>query len=230
MLFSIFQMNADFKVVVAILGAYLLVLMFSFSVHEFAHGYSAYLNGDMTAKNSGRMTINPFAHMDAVGFICLILFGFGWAKPVPINPYYFTRGKKSMFAVSFAGIASNLILAIIFSLTYALVGFFAPEFMFVAETPISVFVFYLLMYGTLLNLALAVFNLLPFYPLDGSKILELWLKPNNKFLQFMQRYSTIIVLLLLIFGVLSAFINMIVNYLGLGLVSLWESLLELIFN
>ena len=229
MLFSIFQQNLAIEYIFAILGAYVLVLLFSFSIHEFSHGFSAYLNGDLTAKQSGRMTINPFAHIDVVGFICLICFGFGWAKPVPINPYNFTRGKKSMFAVSFAGIASNLGLAIIFALIYSLVGVLAPDFMFVSDSAISVFVYYLLMYGILLNLALAIFNLLPFYPLDGSKILELILKPENKFLQWLQRFSTIIVLVLLVTGLLSMVVNAAVNFVGQGLVVAFTALFEAIF-
>lgn len=220
MLLNLFQLKIPFGVMVALLIAYVVVLIFSLGTHEFAHAFVAYKNGDLTAKLAGRMTLNPFKHFNTYGFVCLLLLGFGWADPVPVNPYYFNRGRKSMFQVAIAGILSNLILALLFSLVYALIATFAFEFL-MGSSFISILVYYILMLGIQINLSLAVFNLLPFYPLDGSKILELILKPDNKFLQFLKQYSMLIMLALLLFGVISYIVEIATSFLGTGMIVMW---------
>ena len=127
MLVNLFSMGLSFGMFLAIFLSYLIVLLFSFSVHEFSHAFAAYKHGDYTAKYLGRMTLNPFAHFNASGFICLILFGFGWANPVPVNPYNYKNGKKSMFAVAFGGILANLILVTIFTFAYTLIYTLCPQ-------------------------------------------------------------------------------------------------------
>ena len=226
MLFTLFSSGLPTVYLVAILIAYIAVLVVSLGVHEYAHAFTAYRNGDQTAKNMGRMTLNPFKHFDAYGFVCLLVLGFGWADPVPVNPYYFNRGRKSMFQVAIAGIMSNLILALFFSFVLGLLNTFCYDF-FMGDGFWSMLVFYIVMYGININLSLAVFNLLPFYPLDGSKILELCLKPENKFLQFLQRYSMLIMLALLLFGVISFIIEMAVAFLGNGMIIMWNWLFNL---
>lgn len=221
MLFSLFQLSLPFGFMVALILAYVLVLVVSLGTHEFAHAFVAYRNGDMTAKNAGRMTINPFKHFNAYGFVCLLVLGFGWADPVPVNPFYFNKGKKSMFQVAIAGIFSNLILALLFSLIYSALGTFAYGFL-MGDGFFSVLIYYITMLGIQINLSLAVFNLLPFYPLDGSKVLELVLKPENKFLQFLQKYSLLIMLALLFFGVISFVIELVSNFLGTGMIVMWS--------
>lgn len=226
MLFSLFQLKLPTMYLIAILIAYILVLVFSLGIHEFSHAFMAYKNGDMTAKYAGRMTINPFKHFNAYGFVCLLVLGFGWADPVPVNPLYFNRGKKSMFQVAIAGIFSNLILALFFALIYSALGTFAYEFL-MGSSFLSSLVYFIVMYGIQINLSLAVFNLLPFYPLDGSKILELILKPENKFIQFLQRYSLMIMLALLFFGVISFIIELASSFLGTGMIVMWSWLFNL---
>lgn len=226
MLVTLFRSGLPALSLVVILIAYIGVLTISLGMHEFAHAYTAYLNGDHTAKNMGRMTINPFKHFDAYGFVCLLVLGFGWAEPVPVNPYYFNRGRKSMFQVSIAGIMANLILALFFSLVLGVLNTFAYNFL-MGSGFWSELVYYILMYGININLSLAVFNILPFYPLDGSKILELILKPENKFLQFLQKYSLLIMLALLLFGVISYIVNIAVMFLGNGMIIMWSQLFGL---
>lgn len=226
MLISLLQLDLPAMYLFAILIAYLVVLLFSISVHEFAHGFMAYRNGDLTAKYAGRLTLNPFKHFNAYGFVCLVVLGFGWADPVPVNPLYFNRGKRSMFQVAISGIVSNLVLAIFFALIYSALATFAHEFLMGSSFG-SLLIYFLVMYGVQINLSLAVFNLLPFYPLDGSKILELILKPNNKILQFLQRYSLLIMIALIFFGVISFIIEIASSFLGTGMIVMWSWLFNI---
>lgn len=145
-------------------------ILLAVSFHEAAHGYAAYIEGDPTAKNAGRLTLNPIKHLDPVFSVLLpllfVLSGspviFGGAKPVPINPYYFRRNKLSLFLVSAAGIMTNLILAF---LNAVLMGIFPFLFDFFAT-------------GIWINIFLFVFNALPIPPLDGSRIFMLLLPQN----------------------------------------------------
>ena len=127
--------------------------------HELAHGYTAYLLGDNTAKNAGRLSLNPIKHIDPIGFISMLVFKFGWAKPVPINPINFKKRKRDTILVSLAGPVSNFIIALI-------VGFILSSSIVRSEIA-----FQLLLITLWYNIMLGVFNLLPFPPLDGSKII-----------------------------------------------------------
>ncbi len=226
MLISLFQAKLTFLQFMAVLLAYLGVLLISFSAHEFAHAFTAYKNGDPTAKAYGRMTLNPFAHINVYGFVCLIIFGFGWADPVPVNEYNYRRGKRSMFAVAISGIVANLVLALGFTFVYALIGTISPS-AFMGHTFWSELLSYFLIYGVEINLCLAFFNLLPFYPLDGSRLLELMLKPNSPVLQFMYKYSTLILLMLLCFGVINFVLQYVLYFMEIGMLTMWTSLFSL---
>ncbi len=177
------------------------VILISITIHEFAHGKAADVLGDPTPRLSGRLTLNPISHIDPIGFLMLILFRFGWAKPVPINPYYFRDPKRDMALVSMAGPASNLFFAwllaqiIKFTSHYVLIN---PE------------IFIILQYVIWLNIALAVFNLLPIPPLDGSNILQAFL-PNDNLMPDLQRYGFFILLGFIFLGGFRL-IQVIVNY------------------
>ncbi len=147
-------------------------LIFSLSVHEYAHGYIAMKMGDYTAKAHGRLTLNPIAHIDPLGLIALVLFKFGWAKPVPVNPYNFTNRKKGYILVSLAGPISNLILTVGFTVVYLLFLLLVPANILFSGNMAIYYVRQVFSYAMSINIVLAIFNLIPIPPLDGSKILE----------------------------------------------------------
>lgn len=168
--------------------------------HEIAHGFAAYLCGDETAKNDGRLSLNPLHHLDPIGTICLIFFKFGWAKPVMINPNNFRDRKKGTFFVAIAGVLTNFILAIISVII--LKHIHLNEFM--QELLLNIFWF---------NIILGVFNLIPIPPLDGSKILFSFLPLKYEYyLIKYERYGYIILLLLIMSSTLDKILVPMVNF------------------
>jgi len=170
-------------------------ILIGLTLHEFAHAYVADRLGDRTARAAGRLTLNPLVHIDVLGLILLFIAGFGWAKPVPINPYNF-RGniKRGVLLVSMAGPVSNFFIACI---SAAALAFFAYD-------PLV---------GTLLktviyiNVVLAVFNLIPVPPLDGSKILAGLLPGRQEWLVYLEQYGVLLLLLLMITGLIGKFLR-----------------------
>ena len=188
-------------------------ILIGMTVHEWAHAFAAYKLGDPTAKNLGRMTLNPIAHFDIFGFLCLLLVGFGWAKPVPINSRNFKHFKRDDIIVSLAGITMNLIVAFLFSFIYVL-GF-TKWGLGTNEAFVSIF-------GSILsiNLALAMFNLIPIYPLDGSHVLEsLLIRRFPRFFMFMRHYGQIILIILLITGGATSVLSFLVSNVASGFIS-----------
>ena len=136
------------------------VILFSLTVHEYSHGKMALLLGDDTAKRLGRLSFNPLRHLDILGVLFFYFVGFGWAKPVPVDPRNFVSPRRDMMYVAIAGPLSNIALAVCCSFFIRLIS---PEFSYL---------FVILAYGIWINVALAVFNMLPMYPLDGSSVLK----------------------------------------------------------
>ncbi|MBR0135610.1 MAG: site-2 protease family protein [Clostridia bacterium] len=151
------------------LALYIIVILVSLSVHEWAHAFTAHLNGDDTARNMGRMTVNPLKHLEPIGMLMLLVFGFGWAKPVPVNPSRYRKYRLGEFTVSFAGIFANLVIAFTAAVAFAVTALISLKNG--VEAPKNLYS--LFMYFGVINCALAIFNLLPIYPLDGSHIFEL---------------------------------------------------------
>ncbi|MCK5022173.1 MAG: site-2 protease family protein [Candidatus Pacebacteria bacterium] len=176
----------------------IIILLASVIIHEVAHGYSAYMLGDPTAKHAGRLTLNPLAHIDLMGSIIVPLlafmsagFMFGWAKPVPYNPYNLSNQKWGSAIVAVAGPASNILVAIIFGLLIRFSIFSGIGNTIFLEAAQMV---------VLLNLVLAVFNLVPIPPLDGSKILFTLLPYRYiEFRQIMERYSILLIIFFIFF-------------------------------
>ena len=173
-----------------------LVFLTAIPFHEAAHAYASNKLGDPTAKNMGRLTLNPVAHFDIMGALCMLLTGIGWAKPVPINAYNFRDRKKGMALSAAAGPLSNLLLAFL-SLIIAKIIFYTDASGTVASTLFTIFTTM-----TNINIMLAIFNLMPFPPFDGSRIFAIFL-PQNLYFKIMdyEQYIFWGVFALLIFGV-----------------------------
>jgi Zn-dependent protease len=200
------------------------IAIISLSVHESAHGYVSYLLGDPTARNLGRITMNPLKHFDVLGFICMVLFRVGWAKPVPVNARYYKNPRAGMALTAAAGPISNLLLAVI--------GVFGSETTWLIMRNMSeadaaftvvatVFNFFYLF--ALCNISLAVFNLMPFPPFDGSRILYVFLPPKQYFgLMKYERYIMIAVLVLFYLGAFDLPLSLATNGIFNGMVTLVE--------
>ena len=186
------------------------IILIALSVHETAHGYVAYKLGDPTARNLGRLTLNPLKHLDPIGFLCMLLAGFGWANPVPINSRNFKKPRRDMALSAAAGPISNLLLAVIFTALYRVFWEILPYISISAELFLVIQEFFLL--GILLNISLAVFNLLPIPPLDGSRMLYVFLPPKYYFgVMKYERYISIGIMLLLVLGFLDGPISFVRN-------------------
>lgn len=180
-------------------------LLLALTLHEFAHGWVAYKLGDPTAKDLGRLTLNPLAHLDPIGTIAFFFIKFGWAKPVPVNPRYFKNPRKDMLWVALAGPMTNLALAIVSAIITKTLWAIAPDLPNNSITSgIIVPLNGMLMASVWINLVLCVFNFLPIPPLDGSKIL-MGLLPIKIAIEYqkIEKYGFIILIILAFSGVLS---------------------------
>lgn len=195
-------------------------VLIALTFHEFAHGYMAYKLGDPTAKNFGRLTLNPLKHLDPIGTICMIFFHFGWAKPVPINSRYFKKPRRDMALTAAAGPIMNFILAFFGVLVCRIL-----TKIFVAFPAQSDFVYYiqyaaltLFSYFHMLNLSLGVFNLIPIPPLDGSRIFYIFL-PQKWYFGVMkyEKYIQLALLVLLWTGLLSRPLSAAVSWISGGM-------------
>ena len=168
-------------------------VLLALTFHEFAHAYTAYRFGDTTAKHYGRLTLNPLAHIDIAGFLMLLIAGFGWAKPVPINPNSFSKRRLGNLLVSLAGVAMNLVLAVILTLLLALQYRYGTV---AAVTSI-------ITNAIRINVGFAIFNLLPIPPLDGSKVVLAFLPTQAEYYYYkFQKYSYIVLFALLFFNII----------------------------
>lgn len=177
------------------------VALISLSVHESAHGYVANKLGDPTAKNLGRITLNPMKHFDLLGFVSMLLFRVGWANPVPINARNFKNPRRDMAISAAAGPLSNLCLAFIFAILLKLLNISYGFITFTNETAFLVMYFLeiMLLSGVILNLNLMIFNLIPIPPFDGSRILYVFL-PTDLYFKVMRYEKYIMLAFILLFA------------------------------
>lgn len=201
MLLDLIKGNTDIVSVILAIP----VILFSLSFHEYAHAWAANKMGDQTARNFGRLTLNPAKHLDPVGTLCMLFFGFGWAKPVPVNSRNFEKPKKGMALTAAAGPLSNLLLGFIGMFIFKIVAAVIPD------TVSTTFQYNVIQYTVeflytfiTMNVYLAVFNLLPVPPLDGSRLLSIVL-PDKYYFGIMkyERYISLVIIVLLYTGLLS---------------------------
>ena len=194
------------ETVIAYLARFV-VLLFILPMHEFAHAFAAHLNGDDTAKAAGRYTLNPLKHFDPIGLVCFMLVGFGWAKPVPVNPYNYRNYKKGSIMVAVAGVLANLILAFLFyPIIYLVDAYLYPladgtvMFIFVR------FLLYVALYGFMLDLSFFAFNLIPVYPLDGFRLADAFVKNKGSGYEKYKRVGYYVLLGLILFSSLCSYV------------------------
>jgi Zn-dependent protease len=189
-------------------------LLLALTIHEFAHGWVAYRLGDPTAKQAGRLTLNPLRHLDPIGTIAFFLIKIGWAKPVPVNAAYFRNPRKDMLWVALAGPLTNLAMAVISALATRIVWLLV-EILPASPVVNALFVPFnaMLIASVWINLVLCIFNFLPIPPLDGSRILTGILPPDlARSYAGVERYGFILILILAFSGILSKLILPIIHF------------------
>ncbi len=226
--------------IVYLLASFLAVMVV-ITLHEFSHAFVAYKCGDPTAKFNGRMTLNPIKHFDPIGIVMFALVGFGWARPVPVNPNNFRRYRSGCFWTSAAGIITNYISAFLFCPIALWVG----EYFFPNSSVITYgheFVFHLTQLLFSYSLSFCVFNLLPFYPLDGFRMVDALNKKHGKVYRFLRNYGYYILMGLIIlsfvartlakrvlffgyFDILGYVMTFATNILGWPITAFWELIL-----
>lgn len=211
MLLSLLSGQLDFYSALSQILAILLIIFLVLPFHEWAHAFTASKLGDTSVKYRGRLTLNPLAHIDPFGALSLLLLGFGWAKPVPVDPRNFKKPKLGMAIVALMGPVANIVAAIAGGLVFQAIVKFAPDFF--ASNNIGQYVYMFLSFYVLINIRLAVFNLLPIPPLDGSKILFLFLP--DKWVMWFYRYQqiiSIVLIALLWMGILTIPLNFLSDF------------------
>ena len=207
----------------------LIIVLISLTFHEVSHGLMADKLGDHTARERGRLSLSPFAHLEPIGFLCMLLFEFGWAKPVPVDARNFKHPKRDMALTALAGPVANLLLAFAALIPYEIIitidrhGGFAEASDFTIDLLIACLTFIRLFHS--MNISLAVFNFIPVPPLDGSRVLFAVL-PEKFYFGVMkyERYISLGIMLLLVTGLLDKPLSFLTNAISGGMQSLLELL------
>ena len=207
---GLIQSGGNIYQTLALLAFYVIVVLSALILHEVAHGLVALWCGDPSAKYAGRLTLNPAKHLDGFGTLCFLLFGFGWAMPVPVNAMNFKRRKTGCVLVSLAGITVNLLLAFIASFFYVLLAGSIWQYLF--------------MYMFLINVVFATFNLLPIAPLDGFNLIAS-LFPNSGYVRFMRQNRMMALIILIVVIYFTNALGIMQNWLCTLFLDFWDLIL-----
>ena len=219
MLDAITSADSAAEIVITVF-TYLVIMLVAIPFHECAHGWVALLLGDTTAEDSGRLTLNPIDHIDPMGALAMLLFGIGWAKPVPVNPMRCKRvkPKMAMVLIAMAGPLSNLFFAFVVKIIYKTVWYSNLEILLTGKESMYIYLVIALYNMVQINIRLAIFNLLPIPPFDGSRLF-LAVLPTKLYFKVM-RYEQIImvvIMVLLLLGIFSIPMGFLTYYVDLGL-------------
>ena len=227
MLLSVLSSGGEPLEIVLLVLISFISLFPALTFHEWAHGYAAYKLGDSTAKADGRLSLNPLDHMDFTGTLMMLLVGFGWAKPVPVNTRYFKKPRRDFAITSLAGPLANFVAAFVFALFYV-VSFYV----FYDNDGMTAFAIQMVFYASMsMNLGLGLFNLIPIPPLDGSNILMCFL-PNRIAAKYskIRYYTHYIILGIILISYLPYPLNLISDYIFLPLSFARDGLMTLFLN
>ena len=219
MLSQLLSGNFSISAIIAEIFAVLVIIFLVLPFHEWAHAQTAYCLGDRGIKQRGRLSLNPLTHIDPFGALCMLLFGFGWAKPVPVDARYFKNPKVGMAITALMGPVANLVAGFAGLLIFQIIWAISPSFL--ASDPIGVWVRTFLTFYSSVNVQLAVFNLLPIPPLDGSKLLFTFLP--DKAVVFLYRYQMIffaVIFVLLWMGPLARLLSFLSGWVLYGMYNL----------
>lgn len=212
-------MNLDFESVII----QVLAVIFAMSIHEMAHALMSYTLGDQLAKRSGRLSLNPFHHIDWAGLACLLLFGFGWAKPVPVDPRYYKDPKAGMVWTAFAGPMANFLLSFVCIMFYYMLAGVAPAF--ALSNPIGTFLMRLLSVTAVISAGFGIFNLIPVPPLDGAKVFWAFLPDKDYFkFQHPNQWMYLLFLVLIFSGVITQPLGLMRNTLIDWMSTFWSGI------
>lgn len=217
MMYAIFNSNISGWALFAFLVGYVLAVMMAIVFHEVSHAFVAYKFGDPTPKFTGRLSLNPARHFDTLGFLSFFVIGFGWAKPVIINPLNFRNFKKGQRFVALSGVTTNLVLCVLFSL----LSYILSPLLVLSGNNFLMMIYYFINYSCIINLALAIFNFLPIYPLDGYNFLRTFLRPENGYVQVMERYGSLVLFILVLTPFFDWFYNFAISGILGGLNMFW---------
>lgn len=214
----------DFTYILSILLG-LIPSLLCITLHELSHGYVAYRLGDTTAKDRGRLTLNPLKHLDPMGLLMMLVFHVGWAKPVPVNMYRFKNPKRGMALTALAGPLMNVLISIVF------LFLFGAAYIPLGSSRVGVYLLDMLRLTAYISLGLALFNLIPVPPLDGSKIL-LSCMSDEKYYKLMryERYGSIIMIILVATGVLGKPLSTAIDFVYTGLIPVAQFACDMVFK
>ena len=200
------------------LCAWVIAILIALIVREVVRGYTAVRMGDNTPKFSGQLSLNPAKHFDLMGFLCILVVGFGWSKGMPINPNNFRDIKKGQILCSLVGILTNLVIFVVFTFLFVVCATFFDSTVLILK-----FLTLICYYTAIINLFIGIFNLLPIYPLDGFSFVETFCRYDNRYVNFMHRYGSFILLgVVMLFMLFPVLTNWIFADVFMGLVNLFS--------